>query len=419
MFEVIHKVITAFPIQIILAECLFLGKLQRKKGFCALYLSAVAALLLLFFLMPQVKGGINVIYGGVFILTVALLWGGCENGWESVLFCCVGAYAIQHLAFNTVCVFWILNSMDGFGTLFDTGLYVWGDYDIFQWGWKAVPVYLGIYASIYGACYCLFIRRLDKLEVMELKNISQIILGLGIIAFTFGASAIFCCVMVLILQFGLVSRERLLREQAQMEAMLELSERQRKISKENIDIINIKCHDLKKQVGALRKLPDYENNLREIEQAIDIYDSVVETGNEALDIVLTEKSLLCERTDIRFTYMVDGKALGFMNSADIYAMFGNALDNAIEAVRCEEVENRIITLTVRGKHGNLSIMMDNYCGRIVTFEDGLPVTTKRDKRHHGFGTKSIAFIAEKYQGRVHMYQEDDRFCIKVTVPIPD
>ena len=55
------------------------------------------------------------------------------------------------------------------------------------------------------------------------------------------------------------------------------------------------------------------------------------TGNEILDTILTEKSLICENSGIHINCVADGSLLAFMNPVDLYTLFGNALDNAIEA----------------------------------------------------------------------------------------
>lgn len=49
-----------------------------------------------------------------------------------------------------------------------------------------------------------------------------------------------------------------------------------------------------------------------------------------MDIILSEKNLLCEKYQIKFSYMIDGEKLTGIKSGDIAAIFGNALDNAIE-----------------------------------------------------------------------------------------
>ncbi len=108
-----------------------------------------------------------------------------------------------------------------------------------------------------------------------------------------------------------------------------------------------------------------------------------------------------------------------MDTLDIYALFGNILDNGIESVREEEdPEKRILNLHVLRRAQILHIHGDNYCGREVVFQDGLPLTDKKDREYHGFGVKSIRHIAEKYGGEMVVKQEKERFILDILVPIP-
>ena len=86
-----------------------------------------------------------------------------------------------------------------------------------------------------------------------------------------------------------------------------------------------------------------------------IYDNIYQTGNDALDLVLTEKSLLCDEYNIKLSSMIDGAALDFMNTTDVYALFGNLLDNAIESVMKEpDEEKRIISVQMAKKVSGIS-----------------------------------------------------------------
>ena len=60
------------------------------------------------------------------------------------------------------------------------------------------------------------------------------------------------------------------------------------------------------------------------------YEAQFKTGNRVLDTILSSESLKCQSKDIEITVVADGHALDFMNAMDISALFGNALDNAIE-----------------------------------------------------------------------------------------
>lgn len=135
-------------------------------------------------------------------------------------------------------------------------------------------------------------------------------------------------------------------------------------------------------------------------------------------VILTEKSLLCERHKIRFTYMIDGEQLDFMDPVDIASLFGNAVDNAIESVlRTDDAERRIIRLNAGVKRSFFSVHFENYCGETVVFRDGMPQTVKQDNRYHGFGVKSIRYIVEKYGGTLRMGQQGYLFNPDILLPL--
>ena len=87
-----------------------------------------------------------------------------------------------------------------------------------------------------------------------------------------------------------------------------------RITKENIDIINRKCHDLKHQISALRDMctkEEREKYITEIQDSIQIYEAMVKTGNDVLDTILTERSLICKANNIVVSCVADGKGWSF------------------------------------------------------------------------------------------------------------
>lgn len=231
-----------------------------------------------------------------------------------------------------------------------------------------------------------------------------------------------CTLTLLLLQFGVFAESNLKRENEIMERVITESGKQREISQKNVDIINRKCHDLKHQINAMRLIFDEkerEKGLSEIENAISVYDSSIKTGNKILDVLLTEKTLYCEQYGITFSCLADAKCLNFMNASDIYSLFGNAIDNAFESVsKIEDKDSRQVSLNVYEKQNYIYIRIDNSCEDIVLFEGGLPaMTTKADKNYHGFGTKSIKFVAEKYSGKVDMELENGIFSVCIILPV--
>ena len=135
--------------------------------------------------------------------------------------------------------------------------------------------------------------------------------------------------------------------------------------------------------------------------------------------LLLEKILQCEQNGIKFDCIVDGASLAFMSAPDLYSLFGNALDNAIEAVKkVVDPEKRIISLTVRRKLNMVTIHVENYFAGELDFEGGLPLSTKGDMRYHGFGLRSIRMAAEKYKGNVTVFAKDGVFNLNIIIPQP-
>ena len=133
------------------------------------------------------------------------------------------------------------------------------------------------------------------------------------------------------------------------------------------------------------------------------------TGNDALDVILTEKAMECNANGVVMNCMVDGKLFDFIREVDLYTMFGNALDNAMEAVKDLDGERRVISLTSSILGNMFSISIRNYYNTELEFEDGLPVTTKEDASKHGYGMASIKRIVESYGGNVQIILRDGVF----------
>lgn len=194
------------------------------------------------------------------------------------------------------------------------------------------------------------------------------------------------------------------------------------MSKETIDLINRKYHDLKNQIAALRIESDPDRRsewLDEMESDIRQYEAENKTGNAVLDTLLTGKSLYCQKNDISLTCVADGTSLDFMKVMDLCSIFGNALDNAIEStIQLEDREKRLIHVVVCRQKRFIVIRIENYFGGTLEFEEGIPVTTKTDRAYHGFGVRSIRSSVENYGGTLSISTERGWFELKILIPIP-
>lgn len=195
---------------------------------------------------------------------------------------------------------------------------------------------------------------------------------------------------------------------------------QYEMSQENINLINHKCHDLKHQIAALRHIEDEHarnQQIKELEKAVFIYDAMVHTGNEVLDTILTEKSLYCEKKGIVLACVADGKAVGGMDPVDIYTIFGNALDNALECVeKFEDKTKRTISVIVTERANMLLFQFENYYETLSKNGEKAFLTTKEQNGYHGFGLKSIEHTAEKYGGIMNVCTDNHIFLLQVMIP---
>lgn len=208
-------------------------------------------------------------------------------------------------------------------------------------------------------------------------------------------------------------------ERKMFNQLLQEKEAQYEFSRENIEMINRKCHDLKHQLRALEFAGEDERSqmLKETKKAVDFYDAVVKTGNEALDTLLTEKSVYCVNRNIRLSCMVNTNQLDSFRVVDLYTMLGNAIDNAIESVdRISDAEKKTISLSIKDQGKMLYVSVENYYAGEIVIRGGYPVTHKKDKENHGFGVKSIQLIARRYGGDIRVSTDHHIFLLQIILP---
>ena len=427
MFEAVQTffVENAYTLEITAAAAVFGFYFARRKLVLLRLLAAYAVLLgfsvLANFLFPQTNVLISSVKyilmliivgaGAVFCLKISI-WG--------ALFCVVGGSATQHIAFRIVSV---ILSVCGF------------PYASMQ----AFFIDIAVIVVVYLMAFFVFAGRIKSRPDKYLENKYNILLALVFILVSttmqfiaedyvsmdentvlFSLISVYdliCSIFTLCMQYGLFRNSVLSNDVAVMEHLMHKQEEQYRVSKDTIDMINIKCHDLKHQISRLSGRVDPEE-LGAIKSAVSIYDTTYKTGNEALDVFLAEKSLIFKKYDIKMDCIADGAALSFMTSADIYSLFGNALDNAFDALlRIEDVNKRLIGVTVRQKLGMVVIHFENSYQGELNFDGELPGTTKEDKRYHGFGMRSIKMIVEKYHGNISVCTEKGVFNLNILIPV--
>ena len=210
------------------------------------------------------------------------------------------------------------------------------------------------------------------------------------------------------------------QEKKMLQILQKEKEQQYNFSRENVDLINQKCHDLKRQIRALKLVQGEERDrlFKETEEAVQFYDAHVKTGNDVLDTILTEKSFVCTRQGIRFSCNIHAEHMDIIDVIDFYTIVSNGLDNAIECVsRYEDNEKKVINVAVLERGSMLHIFIDNYFDGKLEFRNGFPVTSKDDKGYHGYGVKSMQMIAKKYGGDIRISVNNHTFSLQIMLPV--
>lgn len=282
-------------------------------------------------------------------------------------------------------------------------------------------------------CYWVFEKKQKNIE-LTVSNEIQLLIGsipitfsiflnsFGSVGLTTRYSKVIFNIFTLCITFLSLFLEYLMtrgkdieQENLKIKRMLKEQKEQYYFEKQLIDLVNIKAHDLKHQLN--------ENDIcsKEVmdntKKLIGDYDASFDTGSSALDIIITKKSRECNRHQIKLTCLVDGRKLSFIEEIDVYALFGNIIDNAIEASRkIEDKSKRIISLSAVKKEGFVMIHESNYFVGNLKMKNGIPMTTKHDTDYHGYGIKSIKMLCDKYGGNLKISTEDNIFNIDLIFP---
>ena len=415
-----------YTLEILLAISIFSCYLEQKNHFAlraaGCYLSVLAGYAVLYASLNG-KGVLEelLLYVGVNILTyLSLIVCFRTSGWGR-LFVLIGADATQHISFRIYSA--ILSFLGiAYGSI-----------------WSGL-LNCCISGIVYLTVFCIFRRQLREIDEYAYNGRTNIILGVAVftvailiyrfedqydfvrtapdINLMFSAYAVLSNAFLLALLYGVFRSRKMTDEMAMLEEVIERQKMQYELVKENMDNVNIKCHDMKQQISMFENRIDSEA-LQEIKSIIHVYDTTYKTGNEVLDVFLQEKLLSCGKDEIKLDCIVDGESVAFIRPADLYTLVGNAIDNAVEAVRkISNPEQRIITLSVRKNMNMVLIHVDNaYVGEIK-MDGELPKSTKGDDLNHGFGMRSMRMIAEKYGGTLTVVQQDNVFNLNILIPVP-
>ncbi len=441
----LYKII--FTLQILIAMVLFSFKRMKlkKHGVIRILISSIICLFLAF-LFPLFK---DISYSWWYSsLMFFILFCFCfvsmvfiyDESLQKIFFIAIASYTAQHLSYQ---FYNLLITVIDIDYLTSSSQYSSNPvtYSSLQVSLILFSVMLVVYVTVYEIINEFFIEKICS-KSAKVSNISIIVISSFILAIDiiFNSVVVYsslrdkiisiiiclynivCCLMVLLLQFYVMSLKQSQTDLLITSQLLYNSEEQYKQNKENIELINIKCHDLKHQIERFSQKGSFsQEESKELESMIDIYDTNVKTGNDVLDLIIKEKSLLCQKKNIKLKCYADCSKLNFITETDLYNLFGNALDNSIEAVsKINDYDKRRINLIVKNMMSFVSINIENYFeGHIELDKHGIPKTTKNNVQYHGFGMKSIKLIINKYHGDLKIVTDGDIFSLCILFPLDE
>jgi hypothetical protein len=174
-------------------------------------------------------------------------------------------------------------------------------------------------------------------------------------------------------------------------------------------------HDYKNQLIVLKaylEKQDIVSAKKYLSNSFDFIEEIsdTKTGNYILDVLISDKRQSAKGIDIELNGYISAE---FVEPIDICTIFGNALDNAIEA--CQKIENidKIIKIKIQENTNTVHIYISNPVNNPVKIINNSIPTTKPDKVHHGYGLYSINKAVRKYDGKVCIECNDNIFSISI------
>lgn len=159
-------------------------------------------------------------------------------------------------------------------------------------------------------------------------------------------------------------------------------------------------------VGAL-------NYLNDCDMLIETSNEILHTGHHIVDALFSDKLQIAKKNNIsiKFEGLIPSDIL---SPVDLCIIFGNTLDNAIEA--CLKIENnteKVINVTVKQNHDYIFITFTNPCVENVEIKNNTMRTTKENTEMHGIGLYSIKQILKEYDGHLTLRCENNIFATEI------
>ncbi len=186
---------------------------------------------------------------------------------------------------------------------------------------------------------------------------------------------------------------------------------------------NILIHDIKKHLQAIaffneqgnrEKIADYISRLAD---SPGLQKSARLCKHEFLNAILCRYMNDCKERQIDFHADIRSGTLDFISENDLVSLFGNLLDNAVEAA-AKQPDAKIQLMASRMPQAGLTaITLINSCHTNPLQKNGRLISTKKDRARHGYGLKSVERIVSRYRGHMKLYYEEQAHLFHVVITL--
>ena len=139
----------------------------------------------------------------------------------------------------------------------------------------------------------------------------------------------------------------------------------------------------------------------------------IDTGNAMLDALLRDKQV--SAVEVNASIEFDGGIPSdLLDASEICIIFGNAVDNAVEACEnCPGNDKKVIQIQSVFSNGFLFIRITNPTAKDIQIVNNTVETSKKNKRSHGIGLRSILTVVEKHSGKMTLTFKNNIFCVEI------
>lgn len=417
--------------ELLLATSVYVFKLRRRNHFwlwLVLCLSCFIGFAYSWSLIPYINSVTSIIFSILFFFIaffglIGSLMACFKVNIQAAMFLGTAGYAMQHFTYKLIQI--VIGSIEkGIPSFVDNNYGIYGIYASFVI--ISLPIFYNMFGKKIHNNETLIIEDSRLLIISIILIICTVILNLIYESFVkvsnlalFIVGCLFdmvCCFLTLFIEFEMLKSKEISEAYIQMKTIWESEKKQLETSKENMDYMKILAHDLKHELSESTLLIS-KDKVDELNRRIAAFGNSIKTGNDILDLVIAERTLIVQKENINLSIIADGSVLSNMKQSDCYSLFMNIMDNAIDAVKELPKDQREISLAVRESMGMILIHEVNPFKGTLNFKDGLPQTTKGDSMYHGFGTKSIKGIVDSYSGDCEISIRDNNiYVLNILLP---